>query len=313
MRRRAILLPAGALIAALAGAAPQPQQAPSPATSLWIDDPNDRARVRVEAVAGIAEPSDLLFVNGELYTISDSFRHLFLLRFDPQDGSLRPPERMAIPGLPNADLEALSRLASGEVLVASETDGTVFVLHPFPERVCAVWSTGVAGSCFFGEANCGMEAMAVLPDQRLFVAKERDPRGAWTLDLPSVACGPASLTGRTYLTLPEETGPDIGAATLDPVTGHLLIVARSRQAVLELEVPPATPGDTSPRPLRLLGRFSYARTEDLLDYAGLDFHQVEGIAIDARRTLYLAVDGNNRQSRYLGGKKGALLRFFAPG
>jgi len=282
------------------------------AVALWRDEPDNPALVRIDAMPGISEPSDLLWTGGELYTISDSQREVYRIHLE---GRNSPPKKGGawVPrGLPPAlDLEAMASLPGGEILLASETNGTIFVLSPFPEHACAVWSSGVDGTCYIGKANCGVEALAVLPDRRLFVAKERDPRGAWLFDLPSMACEAATLAGRTYLTLPEEVGPDISAATWDAVTGHLLLVARSRQSVLEFEAPPITPGNTSPRPLKLLGSFSYARTENALDYAGLDFHQVEGIAVDGDRTLYLAVDGNERTSRRLGGRQGGLLRFYA--
>lgn len=185
------------------------------------------------------------------------------------------------------------------------------MLAPFPEKVCAVWSTGVAGTCFFGRPNCGVEALAAVPGG-LFVAKERDPRSAWLFDLPETPCADTALSGRTYLRLPEEIGGDIGAATFDAATGHLLVVARSVQRVMELRLPERPAGDTSPRSLSLVGSFSYAATEDALDYAGPAFHQVEGIAVDDRRVLHLIVDNNERLSRRFGNRNAALLRFYPP-
>jgi len=162
----------------------------------------------------------------------------------------------------------------------------------------------------FGRPKCGVGAMGVVPGGRLFVAKEREPRGAYLFDLPPTPCAAASLAGRTYLKLPEEIGPDISAATYDAGSGHLLVVGRSNQRVLEFEVPDPAPGDRSPRPLILLGSFSYAATEDTLGYGGLLRHQVEGIAVDEKRVLYLAVDNNDRVSSRYGSRKPPLLRFF---
>ncbi|HET9481480.1 MAG TPA: esterase-like activity of phytase family protein, partial [Candidatus Polarisedimenticolia bacterium] len=280
-------------------------------TSLWRDELSNPARARVDQVSGVTEPSDLLFVDGLLYTVSDSFRDIYRLSFDGPGGSVRRSEAWSIAGLPvGVDLEAMGRLPSGEVLLASETNGAIFVLSPFPRHACAAWRTEVDGGCFIGRSNCGIEALAVLPDGRLLVAKERDPRGAWLFDLPAAPCAGTTLTGRTYLKLPDEVGPDISAATYDPLSDHILLVARSRQRVLEFEVPPRTPGDTSPRALQLVGSFSFAAAENTLDYPGLDFHQVEGIAVDADRVLYLVVDNNERISRAFGNRRPALLRFF---
>jgi hypothetical protein len=293
------------------GARPGEPVAAALVTSLWRDDPADRSRVVVDELPGIIEPSDLLLKDGELYTISDDQRQIFRVRFDGPRGAPRRAGSWTPSGLPQAvDLEALAPLPGGGVLLASETRGVLFVIQPFPDHACAAWNTEVDGSCFIGKPNCGVEALALLPGDRLFVAKERDPRGAWLFDLPADPCRGTTLAGRTYLTLPEEVGPDISAATFDGPSGHLLVVARARQSVLEFEVPAATPGDTSPRPLRLLGSFSYARSENSLDYAGLDFHQVEGIAVDDARTLYLSVDNNDRFSRSFGNRHAALLRFF---
>jgi hypothetical protein len=153
--------------------------------------------------------------------------------------------------------------------------------------------------------------MAVVPGGRLFVAKERETRGAWLFDLPETPCAAHTLTGRTYLKLPDEVGADISAATYDAASGHLLLVARSRQKVLEFEVPPPTPEDTSPRPLPLVGAFSFANTERALGYpAGLFYSQVEGIAVDANRVLHLMVDNNRQESSRFGDRRAALIRFF---
>ena len=298
-------LPAVLLLALL------PQTRPAVVTSLWRDTPGDAARVRIDQIPDLTEPSDLLLRDGLLYTVSDSYRLVYQIDFTGPGGSIRragawSPSGMAL----QTDLEALASLPGGEVLVASETDGAVFVLSPFPRHACAVWETGVSGRCFFGRANCGIEAMAVVPGRRLFVAKEREPRSAWLFDLPEHPCAATTLTGRTYLKLPEEVGSDISAATFDPVSGHLLLVGRSSQKVLELEVPPPTPGDATPRPMTLVGSFSYAATEKSLGYGGLLSHQVEGIAVDERRVLYLVVDNNERVSSRFGDRRPPLMRFF---
>ncbi len=287
------------------------QTRPAAVTSLWRDTLADTTRVRLDQVPDITEPSDLLLIGDDLYTVSDDYTRIYRIGFDGPHGSPKSNGSWVISGIPpGADLEALAELPRGQVLVASETHGTIFVVNPFPGHACAAWSTGIEGTCFIGRANCGIEAMAVLPGKRLFVAKEREPRAAYIFDLPDDPCSAGKLTGRIYLKLPEEVGPDISAATYDPVSKHLFLVARARQAVLEFEVPEPTPGDTSPRPLVLLGEFSFAASENALDYPGLDFHQVEGIAIDAKRVLYLIVDNNSRFSRAFGNNRAAMLRFF---
>ena len=288
-----------------------PQTRPSTVTSLWRDAPDDPSRVRIDLIPDVTEASDLLLHQGAFYTISDSFRLIYQIDFYGAGGAIRRVGSWTPTGLPmQIDLEALAALPGGEVLLASETNGVIFVLNPFPRHACAAWKTGVEGTCFFGRPNCGIEAMAVVPGRRLFVAKERDPRAAYLFDLPDKPCAASSLTGRTYLELPDEVGADISSATFDAASGHLLIVARSSQKVLEFEVPDPTPGDTSPRRLNLLGAFSYARTEDALGYGGLLHHQVEGIVVDERRVLYLTVDNNERVSTRFGSARPPLLRFF---
>lgn len=280
-------------------------------TSSWRDEPADPARVRIDPIAGVTEPSDLLFVDGALYTVSDSFRQIYRIDLNAPAGAPLPVTSWTPEGLPEGtDLEAMARLPGGEVLLANETTGVLFVLSPFPAKACAAWQTGIGGACLVGRPNCGIEALAVLPDGRLFVGREREPRSAYLFDLPRKPCAAARLEGRTYLLLPDGVGPDISAATFDAVSGRLLLVARSRQAVLEFEVPSRTPGDTSPRPLALLGSFRYATTEATLGYLGFDFPKVEGIAIGPDRVLYLAVDNNERISRLFGDRSPALLRFF---
>jgi hypothetical protein len=298
------------LAAALLSQTP-PQTRPSTVASLWRDTPEDVSRVRIDLIPDITEPSDLLLHQGAFYTISDSYRLIYQIDFYGVGGAIRHVESWTPAGLPmQTDLEALASLPGGEVLVASETNGVIFVLNPFPRHACAAWKTGVEGSCFFGRPNCGIEAMAVVPGRRLFVAKEREPRAAYLFDLPDNPCAASSLTGRTYLEMPEEVGADISGATFDAGSGHLLIIARSNQKVLEFEVPEPTPGDFSPRRLNLVGAFSYARTEDSLGYGGLLHHQVEGIAVDERRVLYLTVDNNERVSTRFASARPPLLRFF---
>ena len=298
-------LPAVLLLAIL------PQARPATLTSLWRDAPEDRARVRIDQIPDVTEPSDLLLREGLFYTISDSYRMIYQVDFGGPGGAPRRAGGWTPAGLAlQTDLEALAQLAGGEVLLANEANGVIFVLSPFPRHTCAAWDTGVDGRCFFGRANCGIEAMAVVPGRRLFVAKEREPRSAWLFDLPGNPCAATTLTGRTYLKLPENVGPDISAATFDAASGHLLLVARSNQKVLEFEVPAATPGDTSPRPLVMAGSFSYAASENSLGYTGLLSHQVEGIAVDEKRVLYLVVDNNERLSSRFGDRRPPLLRFF---
>jgi uncharacterized protein YjiK len=279
-------------------------------TSLWRDAPDDAALVRIDPVPQVVEPSDLLILPDGLYTVSDKAPYVYRLRLDGK-GGVKVSGRWSPSGLPEqTDLEALAVLPGGEVLMATETTGAVFVLHPFPRQTCAAWMSGVDPSCFVGPDNCGIEALAVLSDRRLFAAKERDTRAAYLFDLPQDPCAGAPLGGRTYLRLPEEVGPDISAATFDPDSGHLLLVARSRRQVLEFTVPPATPGDTTPRPLPLVGAFDYSATEAATGYRSMFFGQVEGIAVDAERVLHLIVDNNRQPSRRFGDRRAALLRFY---
>lgn len=284
--------------------------APEALTDLWRDTPSDTKRVRIDSIPLVVEPSALLLRDGAIYTVSDSFPKIYRIGFGPTGQMIRP-EFWSPSGMPPVtDLEALTSLPGGEVLVSHETTGSIFVLDPFPTVACAAWQTEIAGDCFIGRPNCGIEAMAALPGGRLFVAKERQPRGAFLFDIPAETCKGTALTGRIYLKLPDAVGSDISAATYDEATGHLLIVARSRQQVVELEIPDIPEGRTAPVELSLVGTFGYATSEDALDYIGIDFHQVEGIAVDENRVLHLVVDNNSRKSRSFGNWRAALLRFF---
>ena len=303
---------AWAVFAACAAHAIAAEQTTGLLTALWRDEPQAPERVRIDPVQLVPEPSDLLLMPDGLWTVSDKVPMIFKLDLPSNDGKGWHARRYSPAGMPEkTDLEAMAILPSGEVLIASETNGAIFVLSPFPERVCAAWMAGVDSRCFIGPDNCGIEAMAVVPGGRIFVSKERETRGAWLYDLPQNPCTAHTLTGRTYLKLPDAIGADISGATYDAASGHLLVIARSRQKVLEFEVPAPTPGDTSPRPLRLLGEFSFAQTERALGYpAGLFYNEVEGIAVDANRVLHLMVDNNRQQSSRFGDRRAALVRFF---
>ncbi len=302
--------PVLAALLALAATQAPAARAPAALTALWRDTPSDTSRVRIDSIPLVVEPSALLLREGAIYTVSDSFPKVYRIDFGPTGQAIRP-EFWSPSGMPAVtDLEALTSLPGGEVLVAHETTGAIFVLRPFPTVACAAWQTEIAGDCFVGRPNCGIEAMAALPDGRLFVAKERQPRGAFLFDVPSEPCKGTTLTGRVYLKLPDEVGSDISDATYDAATGHLLLVARSRQQVIELSIPEIPRGSTAPVDLPLVGTFSYAASENALDYIGIDFHQVEGIAVDEERVLHLIVDNNSRKSRSFGDWRSALLRFF---
>ena len=308
----ALLAAMGALGAGEGGGPPSDPGA-TLATSLWRDEPRAPRHTRLDPLHGIPEPSDLLLRGGELLMISDASRDVYRLALDGPGGSARLSDSWEPEGLPEVvdiDFEALAELPSGEVLVGSESSGDLYVLSSLSRKVCAVWRTGVTGRCLLGRPNCGVEAVAVLPNGHLFVAKEREPRAAYLFDLPATPCADTTLSGRTYLMLPSEVGPDVSAATYDSASGHLLLVARSRQKVIEVEPPVGTPGDTSPRSLVALGSFGYGATEDTLAYSGLPHAQVEGIAVDADRVLYLVVDSNNHRSATFGNSAPALLRFY---
>ena len=302
-----------AALIALACAAPAAgADDPANLTALWRDEPSDVRQVRIDPVQMVPEPSDLLLLDGVVWTVSDKVPMVFRLVPPATGQDSWSAQRFSPAGLPEKpDLEAMTVLPGGEVLLASEKNGALFVLREFPDRVCAAWMTGVDNRCFIGPDNCGIEAMAVVPGGRIFVAKERETRGAWFFDLPGSPCTAHTLTGRTYLKLPDEVGADISAATYDAKSGHLFLVARSRQKVLEFSVPPPTPGDTSPRALNLLGEFSFARTERALGYpGGFFYNQFEGIAVDANRVLHLMVDNNRQESSRFGDRRAALVRFY---
>lgn len=283
---------------------------PAPLTSLWRDEPSDETRVRITPILGASEPSDLLLRDGGLFSVGDSNQTIYRFQIDGAAKSITLAGMWTPPGLPaGSDLEAFATLPGGEVLLASETNGTIFVLSPFPQHVCAAWHTGIEGTCLFGRANCGIEALAVLPGGRLFVGKEREPRGAFLFDLPEDPCAATTLVGKVALKLPDEVGPDLSAATWDEATGHLLIVARTSQKVLEFEIAAPAVGEIAPR-LNLVGSFSYAASENLIGYRTTIFHQVEGIAVDQTRVLYLVVDNNEKSSGLFGARRAALLRFF---
>ena len=283
----------------------------SPAlTSLWRDEPADVNRVRIAPILGASEPSDLLLRDGGIFSVGDSNQTIYRFQVDNGVKAIIQAGIWTPDGLPKgADLEAFAALPGGEVLVASETNGIIFVMNPFPQHVCAAWHTGIEGTCLFGRANCGIEALAVLPGGRLFVGKEREPRGAFLFELPAEPCTATTLAGKIALKLPDEIGADLSAATFDEPTGHLLIVARTSQKVLEFELLAPNEGENAPR-LNLVGSFSYAASEDLIGYRTTIFHQVEGIAVDQARVLYLVVDNNEKSSSLFGARRAALLRFF---
>ena len=122
----------------------------------------ERNRVDVE------EPSDLVAVDGKLYTVSD--RHSKIYKITP-DGDARTELDIAA-----QDLEALAfDHERGEFMIGDESSGKIWYIDATGSRYDSIELDA-------GDGNSGIEGLVVKPNGHTFVAKEKDPARIFELD-----------------------------------------------------------------------------------------------------------------------------------
>jgi uncharacterized protein YjiK len=207
---------------------------------------------------------------GTLFTVTG--QNPQLVEFSPGGVVLR---RITLSGF--SDPEAVEALDDGRLGIVDERRRlvAVFRLAPGVERLdlddLATYDLG-----FDGAGNKGFEGLAWNPHtRRMLLAKERDPQGLFELPFPGEDGAAGVLEA-----LPDQPllVRDISSVTIDPRTGHTLMLSDESRLLVEL--------DLLGRPrsfISLLGGLN-----GLVE--GID--QAEGVAMDERGNIYVVAEPN---------------------
>lgn len=176
-----------------------------------------------------------------------------------------------------SDPEAVEALDDGRLGIVDERRRlvAVFRLAPGVESLdlddLALYDLGFADA-----GNKGFEGLAWNPQtRRMLLAKERDPQGLFELPFPGEDGAVGALEavpGQDRLVR------DISSVTIDPRTGHILMLSDESRLLVEL--------DLLGRPCSFISLFG--GLNGLVD--GID--QAEGVAMDAQSNIYVVGEPN---------------------
>ncbi|HBM07354.1 DNA-binding protein [Pseudomonas sp. Choline-3u-10] len=241
------------------------------AASIWLPDYELALETKLFGLED-DETSGLTWnaATGTLFTVTG--QNPQLVEFSPGGVVLR---RITLTGF--SDPEAVEALDDGRLGIVDERRRlvAVFRLAPGVESLdlddLATYDLG-----FNGAGNKGFEGLAWNPrTKRMLLAKERDPQGLFELPFPGEDGAAGILEA-----WPEQPllVRDISSVTIDPRTGHTLMLSDESRLLVEL--------DQRGRPLsfiRLLGGLN-----GLVE--GID--QAEGVAMDGQGNIYVVAEPN---------------------
>ncbi|RJG12533.1 DNA-binding protein [Pseudomonas cavernicola] len=240
--------------------------------SIWL--PGYRAVIQAKPLADLDddEPSDLTY-NPEsktLFTVTGMDPQLVELSLDGE--VLR---RIDLIGFSNP--EGVAMLSNGNMAITDERRRTlsIFKLSPLTIELRAI-DTQEFDLGFADSGNKGFEGIAWDPaQQRLLLGKERSPTAmfSWSSD------GTAGLEGK-MVPLPSDQlyMRNLSALSVDPRTGHSLVLSAQSKLLLEL--------DEHGQPISFISL-----------YGGMNglhksIPRAEGVAIDEQGTIYMVSEPN---------------------
>jgi len=261
-----------------------PGAPPSPGAPLRWEIAEQSALVPPDAAPSRFDPSGVAMRDGELFVVSDKPGWRGLHRVGPAVGGRRPLIPEPDPGGPwPADAEGLAWC--GDRWQIADEAGALWELRPGSPAALGA-SPLPPGADAWG--NAGLEGVACAPDGRVWVAKERDPPGLWSLE-PG---------GARALARPADAISDLHFAD-----GRLWALAREARALLELD--PAT-GVERGREALPLDEAAWTTTHE-------PYGMAEGLIVD-EDGLWLVLDVNEHGLKAEGGAPwGLLLRLRRPG
>lgn len=244
--------------------------------SIWL--PDYRALIQAKPLTGLqeAETSGLSWspLSNTLFTVTSRVPKLVELSLGGE--VLRVVELRGF-----SDPEGVAVLHDGRIAIIEERRAqlTVFHLPPDTQSIDAEALSSISlGSRAAG--NKGFEGIALdARNQRILLAKERSPSGLYSLALPEAKNGLAVLE-QTLQELPSKQVfmRDFSSLAIDPRTGHLLVLSDASRMLIELDAQ----GDP----------VSFISLSRGLNGLARSIKQAEGVAIDARDTIYIVGEPN---------------------
>ncbi|MBB2496939.1 SdiA-regulated domain-containing protein [Aquipseudomonas ullengensis] len=242
------------------------------AASIWL--PGYKATLQGKPLAGLEndETSDLAYnpVTGTLFTVTG--KKPLLVEISRDGEVLR---RIELKGFSNP--EGVAVLENGNVAVIDERrrNLSIFELNPLTRELDL--ADGKPFDLGFPDGgNKGFEGIAWDPSQqRLLLGKERNPTAMFSL-----ASNGDSLLSDTLLPLPDYALGlrNLSALTVDPRTGHILVLSAQSNLLLEL--------DDRGQPLSFISLLGGLN--------GLDkrIPRAEGVAMDEAGNIYVVSEPN---------------------
>lgn len=240
--------------------------------SIWL--PGYTAVLQAKPLAGLErdETSGLSFnpLTGTLFTVTG--KHPLLVELSLDGEVLR---RIELVGFANP--EGVEVMGDGRIAIIDERRRqlTTFVLPDAVERLDA-GNLERFDLGFTGAGNKGFEGIAWDGrNQRLLLAKERSPLALFSLPFPT-ADGAAGLM--TALPADALFMRDLSSLTVDPRTGHTLVLSDESRLLLEL--------DEQGEPVSFISLIGGLN--------GLEraIKQAEGVAMDAAGNIYVVGEPN---------------------
>lgn len=242
------------------------------ASSIWL--PSYRVTLSDKAIDGLeeGEVSGLTYrpSSNTLFTILG--KHTELVELSLTGDVLR---RIPVTGLENP--EGVEVLSGDLMAIVDERQRTltIFSLTASTTQIDARQQIQVDLG-FSDAGNKGFEGLGWdSRQQRLLLAKERDPRGLFTLPLSSKS-GPAQ--GMQELNIDDVFVRDISSVSFDSRTGHLLMLSDESRVLVELDA------NFKPR--------SFISFATGLNGLGWGMKQPEGVAIGADGDIYVISEPN---------------------
>lgn len=242
------------------------------ASSIWL--PSYRVTLSDKVIDGLeeGEVSGLTYrpSSNTLFTILG--KHTELVELSLTGDVLR---RIPVTGLENP--EGVEVLSGDLMAIVDERQRTltIFSLTASTTQIDARQQIQVD----LGFANAGNKGFEGLGwdsrQQRLLLAKERDPRGLFTLPLSSKS-GP--VQGMQELNIDDVFVRDISSVSFDSRTGHLLMLSDESRVLVELDA------NFKPR--------SFISFATGLNGLGWGMKQPEGVAIGADGDIYVISEPN---------------------
>ncbi|MBL0212834.1 MAG: SdiA-regulated domain-containing protein [Myxococcales bacterium] len=171
----------------------------------------DRLRKIDDHKLHVDEPSDLVFTDGRLYTVSDA--HGMIYEID-DDGDVQ--DKLDIEG---RDLEAVTVDAHGEFLVADESRARIWHIDADGSRHDPIDIPEAE------DGNSGIEGLTFGKDGHLLIAKEKDPARIIELD----AHGNVVRDQKVHFS------SDVSALTYNPDDKHLYALSDEDHSLYRLD------------------------------------------------------------------------------